>query len=238
MEELAQEYLEDLMEFLTEGASALTPSEAMDEVCQLVDAYRKDYSAEKSSDFVESETRLNMSLIEADDDDTTSRAPIVAVENFNRGFLLDKATTAYYKKYKLDEDVFDDLSPADKIRHRKGITLMYNELVLKESEKPVKNSIYTNPTFKTIINRKSDSDVFEEDALERKAANKYFRGQIKDKRARLREVLAVIEAAEKQNKIESISGGILNMNLNRIEELEEEKEELEFEINTYKEKMS
>lgn len=237
MEELAQEYLEDLMEFLTEGATGLTPLEAMDEVCQLVDAYRKDYSAEESSDFVESETRLNMSLVEADDD-TASRAPTVAVDNFNRGFLLDKATTAYYKKYKLDADAFDDLSPADKIRHRKGITLMYNELIFRESEKPVKDSIYTKPTFKTVINRKSDNDVFEEDALERKTANKYFRGQIKEKRARLREVLAVIEAAEKQNKIESISGGILNMNLNRIEELEEEKEELESEINAYKEKMS
>lgn len=237
MEELAQEYLEDLMDFLTEGAQGLIASETMDEVCQLVDAYRKDYSAEESSDFIESETRLNLSLVEADDDNV-SRAPTVAVDNFNRGFLLDKATTAYYKKYKLDTDVFDDLSPADKIKHRKGVTSMYNELILKESEKPAKDSIYTNPTFKAIVNRKSDSDVFEEDEVERKAANKYFRGQIKNKRARLREVLAGIEAAEKQNKIESISGGILNMNLNRIEELEEEKEELESEINAYKEKMS
>lgn len=248
-----QEFLEELLQVLTEDSGEeKTPEEIMGEVVSIVDDYKSELELAESEQ--EERDKLTMMGIDPDEEveqpeenDSDSEEDDDAIINkpLNRAFLLTKAQKEYYKKRGLTAQDIDDFSPSEKIKHRKGVTALFNEMVVAEQEKPTSPSKYTNGPFKKIagnvnVNRKPAEDeednsesLFDEDEVT-PAEIRWKRSQTKDIRTKIKSVEVEIDELKRQNKIKKISPSIVNRNNERIAELEEELEELEEQRSQYK----
>jgi len=242
MEELAREHLEELIDFLS-SESELTPIEIMNEVGMLIDNYRSEINLKIAEE--EQEAILNLAD-ENDEDGDPSKDEILleaiqklSSSNFNRGFLLSKATDLYYKKIGLDVDSFSELSPADKVIHRKGITKVFNDLVIKEAKKPAKSINLSGGAIKrkraTEAGNDEASDL--DEGTKTEAEIDFYKEKIKEFKKLIRMNKAEITEAERQNKHEKVSSLIISRNLDRVEELKEELDNNQKELLFYQNKL-
>jgi hypothetical protein len=238
-EELATNHLEELMAFLSEEAE-LSPEDIMVEVIALVDNYKSELillaSEEEKDEILHLAAEDNSEEVEEQDERLVAAFQKLSSTNFNRGFLLGKATDTYYKKLGLDADSFSELPPADKVKHRKEITKIFNGLVIKEAQKPPKAhkiSEYGGAIKRT----RKDEDIVDIDDGKTDAEVSYYKSQIKELKKAIRLTKAQIEQAERQNKIENVSSVIISQNLDRVDELKNELAEHEKELKYYQAKL-
>jgi hypothetical protein len=226
-ESLAQEYVENLQELLSSNSSNLSFSEILDEVVILLNDYREDAK-------IEEEQIINQNILNNSNDENVVVSPSVVLnKSINRGFILEKATKNYYKIHNLNEETFELLSPVEKTKHRKGITTLFNTLLLEENNKPNKISNLTAKPFQTKIKRNTSEDKTDENDI----AKGWYNEQISALKQKIRFCTAEKQELERQNKIEKISGYIITRNEDRIAELNKEIEQYESNITTYQVKL-
>jgi hypothetical protein len=238
-----QEFLEELLQVLTdEESESKTPEEIMGEVVSIVDDYKSELDLEEAEN--EERDKLSMMGINPDVEDEESETPdtIVSIPKpINRAFLLTKAQKDYYRNLGLTDEDIDNFTPSEKVKHRKGVTDLFNSLVKAEQEKPEEPSRYAKGPFKKIagsisVNRKIEEDEDEESDDEEitPAQINWKKQQTKEIKAGIRAVTVEIDELKRQNKIKKISPLIINRNNERIAELEDELEALEEQQNQYK----
>lgn len=239
------EFLEELLQILSEEDDTKSPEEIMAEVVSIVDDYKSELTLEEA----EKEERDNLSMMgiesnpsseENDEVDESNSRTII--KPINRAFLLDKAQKEYYKKLGISEDEAVDFSPSEKSKHRKKITELFNKMVIAEQEKPEEPSKYASGPFKKIpgnvsVTRKIselEEDTEEDEDEVTPAELKWKRQQTKELRANIKSLTVEIEELKRQNKIKKISPAIINRNNERIAELEDSLEEIEEQKSQYK----
>ena len=223
-EELAQDFIDNLKQLLLEDIGLL---EMPGQVVLLLDDYHNDLETESSE--LERQSSIQNLII----DDTDDVEIIAYNPSINRGFILDKATTLYYKQNELDANVFASLSPTEKVGHRKKITELFNKLLSEANSKPNKLSERTQNLSKTVIKR-INVDVDIDSVTE--AENAWYKEQIQDLKTKILICNAEITELERQNAIKQIGGMITARNIARLAELKNELEKLEVNLQQYYDK--
>lgn len=219
-QDLASQFLEQLLDFLTEYSDKMTALETMDEVCAITSEYELSSEAKKV-DEIEQE---RVALAEDDDELESSEASdlsIIAVQkNINKGFVLNKATAQYLRQHDMDEESFAILPPALKVKHRKAITALYNDLLRKEIERPTqdKNNLDTYNLFGKVHRKKTSEDLNDLDAPT-DVQRQWFNTQIEELETEIDSCKQEIEELERQNAMEQVSSSIVRRNKEAIREL-------------------
>lgn len=231
------EILAELIQILTDETEDKTPKEIMEEIVSVIDDYKSELDLEEN----EKEQRDNLIAagVDPDEEDSDEEDEDSVVNNpvtkqINRAFLLTKAKKEYYRKHGLSEEDEDEFTPTEKMKHRKGVTAVFNAMVIEEQNKKDTPSIYSNGPFKKIegnvnVNRKvSEEDLEDEDDEEiTPAQNKWKKSRMQEIKRNIRSVKSDIDELKRQNNIKKISASIINRNSERIAELEDELADLE-----------
>ena len=239
-----KEFLEELFQLLTdEDSEDKSPEEIMSEVVAIVDDYKSEIKLNKS----EQDERNNLTMMgfKTEDDneeiDYSESVEEPIVNPINRAFLLTKAQKDYNKKLGLTEEDIDNFSPSEKIKHRKGVTELFNQMIIEEKNKEKSPSKYAAGPFKKTpgsisVNRKIEEDEDDDEIIEEAtpAEKKWKLQQSKQLKADIKSVTVEIDELKRQNKIPKISPSIVNRNMERIADLEDELENLEQQRQQYK----
>jgi len=233
------EFLEEILQILTEDAdeSSKKPEEIMAEIVAIIDDYKSELTQEETEQ--EERDKLSMMGIDPDADEETDEnevdASVTAVTKpINRAFLLTKAQKDYYKKLGLTDEEVEDLSPSEKMKHRKGITALFNKMVIAASEKSDTPSQYAKGPFKktgSVRRLAVSDDNDDEDSVDvtevTPAELKWKRQQTKELKTNIKSLAVEIDELKRQNRIKKISPSIVNRNNERIAELEQQLEDIE-----------
>jgi len=228
------EILAELIQILTDETEVKTPKELMEEIVSVIDDYKSELNLEEN----EQQQRNDFAMMgvdpdkEENDDSNEELEKVVVKKPINRAFLLTKARKEYYRKYGLSEADEDEFTNTEKMKHRKGITAIFNKMVIEEQNKEDVPSIYAKGPFKKIpgnvnVSRKASDEELEDEEEITPAQNKWKKSRLQELKRNIRSVKASIDELERQNKISKISASIINRNDERIAELEDELADLE-----------
>jgi hypothetical protein len=227
------EILVELIQILTDETEVKTPKEIMEEIVSIIDDYKSELTLEEN----EQQKRNDLTMMGVDPDKEENNSSeelenVVAKKQINRAFLLTKAKKEYYKKHGLSEDDEEKFTNTEKMKHRKGITAIFNNMVIEEQNKEDVPSIYAKGPFKKVpgnvsVNRKISDEELEDDEEITPAQNKWKKSRLQELKRNIRNVKASIDELERQNKISKISASIVSRNDERIAELEDELADLE-----------
>lgn len=237
------EILAELIQILTDETEEKTPEEVLSEIVSIIDDYKSELSLEET----EKQSRDNLAMMGVDPDAELANEngddfagsirsyDIKPVSHINRALLQSRAKKEYFRKHGLSEEDEESFTAAEKVKHRKGITDLFNKLISEEQEKPSASSRYASGPFTKrvgLISRKGEDDEVDNDEVT-PAENKWRQGRLQEIKRRIRSVKADIDELSRQNKLEKISASIINRNNQRIDELEDELEELETQKRQY-----
>jgi|GEM_PF-3634207 len=233
-------FLEDIMTVVAENESD-DAAEPMDLIVRIVDDYKSELLLEKTNkESAEAMESLNSTVEDTDEDDSEYVAIKRPSNNTGalsqRAFLLEKAKQEYYKKLGLTVDDEAGFSILEKNAHRQKINELFYKLMLNEEDKTNETGVATTPFLARGMVRRAgnDDEEDEEDSEHLGAVEAKWKTQQKRRLSRkIGDIKGEITILKDQNAVPRISQSIVSRNEERIEELEDELEDLEQKLAQY-----
>jgi hypothetical protein len=215
--QLAADTLEEIEHTINDNA-VLTAEELMNEITIIVEEYNE---------------TIDNRLINPDDSDINGKEPFIYKDiDFNKSFFLDKAKNAYFKKNNLTDESFDKLVAVQKNKHRTGIKKMYEQLV--EKAKTIKIQGYSSNPFGVVKRTEIESEFKDlEDEPITQAQREWIDEQIAFYEEKIEAIERMIKDFEKSLSLEKVSGQLYWATQEKIAELENEKKDLQKQLNQY-----
>lgn len=226
-------FLEDIMTIIAEDEEN-DAAETMDLIVRLVDDYKSELLLEKTNK--ESEQAINSfdADIEEEEEDNSDfvvnkKTPANSALS-QRAFLLEKAKNEYYKKLGFTEEDEANFSILEKNAHRQKINELFYKLMLNEEDKTVGSTPFLTASK---VRRAAVEDDEDESEASGAAETKWKSQQKRRLNRKIGDINGEITMLKEQNAVARISPSIVSRNDERIEELEDELEDLQNKLEQY-----